>query len=371
MNGFKKAYLAICSPFLLTSAVNAQDTTLLNDGPYLFYKNGKPIVKTIRDNQIVTIENPTQIQVAFKAHTDWNFMVPIQSKLENEPADFQINTDKLLILSDIEGEFEAFRAILIANKVIDTQYKWTFGKGRLAIDGDLFDRGSNVPECLWLLYKLEQEAKAQGGYVHTLLGNHEIMNLSGDLRYVEPKYPKSAKLLGIDYMRLYDEQTELGRWLRTKNIVERIGGKLFMHAGLSPEVYQRKLTLEEINSKCRSYYASPKKALPDSMKVFFGKDSPFWYRGYFLAPKASLAEVEQILRFYNCTLIIVGHTILERNVAFYYGGKVLGVDVDQHAGKRAGALFTKGRWFAVDDQGKRKRLRYKRKNDDIKQEDIQ
>ncbi|MFX1707211.1 metallophosphoesterase [Chitinophaga sp. CC14] len=370
MNGFKKVYLALRSSFLFIPAVNAQDTALLNDGPYLFYENGKPVVKAIIDNQITRLENPKEVQVSFKDHADWNFTVPIQSRLENEPADFKLNIEKLFILSDIEGEFETFRKILIANKVIDEKYNWTFGKGRLVIDGDLFDRGNNVPETLWLLYKLEQEAKKQGGYVHTLLGNHEIMNLSGDLRYVEPKYLESAKLLGISYMRLYDHNTELGRWLRTKNIIERIGGKLFLHAGMSPEVYKHKLSVETINSKCRPYYASSKKDLPDSMKVFFGKDSPFWYRGYFLPPRTTTAELEKILRFYNCTLIIVGHTILKRNVAFYYGGKVLDVDTDQHAGKGAGALFTNAKWFAIDATGKRKRLHYKRKNDEIKEEDI-
>ncbi len=45
--------------------------------------------------------------------------------------------------------------------------------------GDMFDRGDQVTECLWLVYALEETAKAAGGYVHFILGNHELMNLQG------------------------------------------------------------------------------------------------------------------------------------------------------------------------------------------------
>lgn len=360
----------LCIPVIAVVQLNAQDKISVNDGPYVFYENGKTVVKRVKNNQVETLENPKQIKVEFNDHPDWNFSVSLKSKLENEPTDFFKSAEKLLVLSDIEGEFEGFRALLLANKVIDKNYKWIFGKGHLVIDGDLFDRGEQVPEYLWLLYKLEQDAKEQGGYVHTILGNHDIMNLSGDLRYVQPKYMESAKLMELDYMRLYDEHTELGRWLRTKNIVERIDDKLFMHAGMSPEVYALQIGLDEINAKARPYYATVKKDLPGQVKVFFGKDSPFWYRGYFMEPKATFALVERMLRYYECSLIVVGHTIVDKNVAFYYHNKVLAVDVDEHAGQRAGALFLHGKWYKVDDTGKRIRLYFIEGNDDIKKEQI-
>ena len=83
----------------------------------------------------------------------------------------------MFVLSDIEGEFAAFKSLMQGNGIMDQNYKWTFGDGHLVICGDLFDRGNRVTEYLWLLYKLEDEAKAQGGYVHVILGNHDIMNL--------------------------------------------------------------------------------------------------------------------------------------------------------------------------------------------------
>ena len=297
--------------------------------------------------------------VTFSKHPDWNFEVSMKAKLEIEPCVTKM-PEKLFLISDVEGEFEGFRSLLISNKVMDENYNWTFGKGHMVICGDLFDRGNEVPECLWLIYKLEQEAKAKGGYLHTLLGNHDIMNLSGDLRYVQPKYIEEAKAAGIDYMSLYSKDTELGKWLRTKNIIEKIGDNLCMHAGVAPQINKLKMRLQDINTKCRPFYdkaAKMEKNVDPSVADFFaGSTSLFWYRGYFAEPKATEAEVDETLSLYGVKRIVVGHTIVPGNVGFYYNGKVLGLDVNQHAGNHQAALMEKGKWFKVDDKGTRTEL---------------
>jgi hypothetical protein len=347
----------------------AAPDTLLEDGPYLFYKDGKAIVKSISSGKVITY-GADLIAVKFQEHPSWNFEVKLKPELVNEPSAYPA-ADKLLVLSDIEGEFAAFRSLLIANKVMDEHYNWLFGNGQLVIDGDLFDRGNEVPQYLWLLYKLDKEARKKGGYVHTLLGNHDIMNLSGDLRYLEAKYLKSAKVLGVPYMDFYTAQTELGRWLRTKNVIEKIGDKLFMHAGMSPKINALQLSIDDLNRKCRAYYGIDRHKLPEDLGVFFGADAPFWYRGYFMAPKATMATVDSTLHLYDCKQIIVGHTIIDKNVTMYYQGKVIGVDVDEHAGHRGAALFERDVWYKTDDKGKHERLIYKPENDQISKNEIQ
>ncbi|GAA4213241.1 hypothetical protein GCM10022289_45130 [Pedobacter jeongneungensis] len=118
---------------------------------------------------------------------------------------------------------------------------------------------------------MEEKAKAAGGYVHVILGNHDIMNLSGDFRHVDRKYMRIAESLGLDYIRLFDEDTELGRWLRTKNVVERVGDYLFVHGGISPEVLKLDLSLQQLNDIARPYYGVAKKELPVSVRPIFGK----------------------------------------------------------------------------------------------------
>lgn len=366
---------------LLVNCAKAQKTLPVTvDGPYVSYHDGRIYVATInkdddllfpvKDSYPDTQKNIT-LNVVPEGHADWAFKVKLKPVIENGASVYP-ESGKTLFISDIEGEFAGFRKILLVAKVIDTQYHWTFGKNALVIAGDLFDRGKDVLPELWLLYKLEDEAKAAGGKVHVILGNHDIMNLSGDHRYTDGKYFKNAWLLGTDCTALFGKDTELGRWLRSKNLVEKIGDVLVLHGGISPEVTQAALPLDQLNALCRPYYDQPYRNIPANSRVFFsGKTSPFWYRGYFRQPKISAAGLDSTLSLYGCKQILVGHTIIKaRGVAIYLGGKVIGVDVDEHRGQTAAALLENGKWYIVNVKGRKKRLNYRPENDRIKQSDI-
>ncbi|WP_431293388.1 metallophosphoesterase [Pedobacter sp. P26] len=337
----------------------------VNDGPYVVYSPDSILVSRVVAGKSVLERFPSKakgsknIDVKFEGNGDWNFIVALKPELKIEPSEFA-QPEKMFIVSDIEGEFEGFRKLLVANKIINEKYEWTFGKGHLVICGDLFDRGLSVTESIWLIYKLEGLAKAAGGYVHTILGNHDIMNLSGDLRYVQPKYMESAKILGVDYLSLYGVDSELGKWLRTKNTIEKIGDNLCMHAGVSPVINSLGLSVADINKLCRPYYDKVKvlKGVGDAKidPFFKGESSLFWYRGYFFDPKATEAEVLETLRVFGVKRIVVGHTIVPENIGFYYGGKVLGIDVNRHSGDHQGALFEDGKWYKVNERVERKAL---------------
>jgi len=334
----------------------------LNDGPYVNYEGDQLVIRAVVagkstiSTQPISKKKTAVINVLFPDNPKWNFKVPLKQVLIEENSDFA-QPEKVMFLSDIEGEFEALRSLLLANGVIDLSYKWTFGNGHLVICGDLFDRGKNVPETLWLLYKLEDLAIKAGGYVHVILGNHDVMNLSGDLRYLQKKYLESAKLMNLDYISLYDTHAELGRWLRTKNTIEKIGDNLCMHAGVAPIINGLNLSVTEINRLCRPYYDKAKVLRgvgnPVIDPFFTGSTSLFWYRGYFSEPKATEEEVNATLKTFNVARIIVGHTIVPGNVGFYYGRKVLGLDVNQHDDDHQAAVFDKGKWFKVDSEGKK------------------
>ena len=116
------------------------------------------------------------------------------------------------------------------------------------IVGDVFDRGDKVTETLWALFKLEKQAKAAGGKVHLLLGNHEFMILHGDIRYINPKYRFTTGSFGIEYPKLYDQHTVMGRWLRSKNISTVINGIGFVHGGYSQELLNKESSLKVLNN---------------------------------------------------------------------------------------------------------------------------
>jgi DNA repair exonuclease SbcCD nuclease subunit len=339
------------------SRTNAQD------GPYVFYRNKIIITKTIQDGRVKTdtispVEKLTHpLAIHFTGHPDWDFTVNLKPAIIDEPGVFP-EANKVIAFSDIEGEFEPFRKMLVKNKVIDEQYNWLFGQGVLVIAGDLFDRGKDVNAFLWVLYKLESEAKEKGGYVHVILGNHDIMNLSGDFRYVEPVYLTHARQMGMQYKNLYAGNTELGRWLRSKNILEKVGDLLFLHGGVSREVNDVRMSIDDVNSQCRPYYdlAGMPEKIPDKISIFFeGSTSPFWYRGYFYEPKADLSQVDNTLKLYDCSHIIVGHSIMD-SISILYNGKVIGIDVNEHEGNAQGLLIEDRKYYKIDASGEKKLL---------------
>lgn len=283
------------------------------------------------------------------------FSFRIKSELYNERSIYG-NPSKILALSDIEGNFNSFRRLLLKNRVIDRYYQWTFEDGHLVIVGDCFDRGEQVTECLWLIYSLEERAKREGGYVHFILGNHEMMNMNGDWRYIHPKYAMASRSHAAR-TALYGGNNELWRWLHTKNIIEKIGDTLFVHGGIAPQFLLLKETIAGINNKVRPYYNRANELFADPLlKIVFNSDaSPFWYRGYY-KQAASEELIDATLAHFGVNTIVTGHTIVE-NVTSYFNGKVINVNTDHAAGNSQALLIKKSKFYKIELKGKREKIK--------------
>ena len=94
------------------------------------------------------------------------------------------NVERIVAVGDVHGAYDALLQTLQTADVIDKSHSWSGGKTHLVFTGDLLDRGAKSREVMDLVMRLEKEARRRGGRVHLLLGNHEVMNLNGDLRYV-------------------------------------------------------------------------------------------------------------------------------------------------------------------------------------------
>ena len=333
------------------------------DGPYVQYKGDQVFVTYIMDSNGTKILKKDSIALQQKANlslkvmTDIpgkSFQVQLKKKLQIEKSEFR-KAKKLLVLSDIEGNFDAFRKLLQVNNVIDEDFNWKFDDGHLVLVGDFFDRGQHVTEVLWLIYYLEDKAKAAGGYVHFILGNHEIMNLGNDLRYVQQKYLDNAGLFHQPYVSLYDENSELGRWLRTKNIVEKIGDIMFLHGGISGYVARMDITIPDINRLARPYYADSTSKYTDPKTIIIYSDvGPFWYRGYYVKNNPGIPlQIDSTLWQFEANHIITGHTIVADTISVWYKGKVLNTDVHHASGKSEALLIEKDKYYRVNAEGKK------------------
>ena len=265
----------------------------------------------------------------------------------------------MFIISDIEGNFKGFADIMKAAGVISDNFEWTFGNGHIVLVGDFFDRWINVTECLWLIYKLEDEALRTGGKVHLILGNHEMMNLKEKYKYVRNKYKVNAEALKLEYKKWYAPDTELGRWLRSKNGIEKIGDYLFLHGGISKDFPKDKYTLTEINDNIRAGIDKDFKEGEASKDIFIGNNSPLWYRGI-VDTAESREDLEQILNSFNAKIMILGHTIVDE-IKYLYNKKVIAIDLEHQINTANGNMYAlwyeKGDFYVIDNKGTKLNLK--------------
>ena len=354
-----KVYFTIS---FLISCTFVHGQSLSSDGPYLFQEEGEWIAYSVKGSFLKQETLPVnRMAKQLTVETDQkgkSFEVTLKPGLSYELATYDI-PEKLAAVSDIEGNFGPLRKLLQASGVIDENLDWSFGEGHLVLTGDFFDRGDMVTEVLWLIYKLEDQAWNQGGQVHFILGNHEIMNLKGDLRYVNEKYEESAKLMNKSVFDLYKSNTELGQWLRTKNVVEKIGDLLFVHAGISKEVNELSLSPEEINGLLRPWYDKYPDYAPSNVKLLMSGDSgPYWYRGYYgRYQDDNVGEIiDQTLEQYEVSKIITGHTVVAETISTHHDGKVINIDTRHSEGQSEALLIEDGEYYAIDLEGRKRTL---------------
>ena len=108
---------------------------------------------------------------------------------------------RIVAVGDVHGAFDEMVSILQRAGLIDAEHHWIGGDSVLVQTGDLVDRGPKSCAVMDLVMALEKEASQQKGRVVALLGNHELMILYGDLRYV----------VAQDYASFVDEKSEKRR----------------------------------------------------------------------------------------------------------------------------------------------------------------
>ena len=198
--------------------------------------------------------------------------------------------ERIVAFADVHGAYDSLVAILRETGVVDESLKWRAGRTHLVGLGDIVDRGAESRKALDLLMRLEQEANDAGGAVHLLLGNHEVMNIAGDLRYVSnAEYAAFAgeadatsreatwnAILAKDpaasraefdaayppgyfgHRQAFSPEGPYGRWLMEKPVLIVVNDSAFVHAGLSPMVASLGLdaTNQALHAQLRNYLQS-------------------------------------------------------------------------------------------------------------------
>ena len=270
---------------------------------------------------------------------------------------------RIVAIGDLHGDYDAWRAVAAASGLIDAKGKWTGGKAVLVQLGDVPDRGPDSLKIIRDLMRLQREASRKGGKVYALVGNHEAMNMTNDLRYVHPgeyaafadaqsasrrdivyesnkaaieaaykaKFPtmtpdviraewmKTMPPGKVEHQLAWAPDGEIGRWVLRNPAVLKIGDTLFVHGGISAAYAA--MPIEVINRRVAAAVKAREEA-PAS--IINDPRGPLWYRGLVtregadettVAPMSAETppltidqEVDLVLNSFRVKRIVVGHT---------------------------------------------------------------
>lgn len=270
---------------------------------------------------------------------------------------------RIVAVGDLHGDYDAWEAIARAAGLVDAKGRWTGGNATLVQMGDVPDRGPDSLKIIRQLMKLQREAKAKHGRVIALVGNHEAMNMTGDLRYVHPgeyraftdrqskerrdrvyeanraaietaykardpnitaqairdAWMKANPVGMLEHQAAWGPEGDVGKWVVGNPAVVKIGDNLFVHGGISAAYTQ--YSPEQINRRVVDALKARDEA-PTS--IINDPVGPLWYRGLVtrepgdeatVAPVAANGqqptieqEIALVLEAFHVRRVIVAHT---------------------------------------------------------------
>lgn len=269
---------------------------------------------------------------------------------------------RIVVVGDVHGDLPGLLTVLKDAGLIDDRNDWRGGQARLVQLGDLPDRGPDTRRIVELMQRWQRQAAAAGGAVYGLIGNHEAMNMLGDLRYVHPGEFEAFRGWGsrsrqsrhyrehvaqrrrdepgfeadavyreafnaryplgfVEHRNAWAPDGEIGAWVLEQPAVLRLGRILFLHGGISPELTT--LSVDGINAAIRQDLVLG----PAEAELAVAENGPLWYRGLALGEGESAAEhVRAVLAAFDVDRIVVGHTPTPGAVLPRFGGRVIVAD---------------------------------------------
>lgn len=225
---------------------------------------------------------------------------------------------RLVAIGDLHGDLAATRSALKAAGAIDDADNWIGGDLVVVQTGDVLDRGDDEQAIFDLLFGLESKAKAAGGELILLIGNHELMNAAGDFRYVTPK----ARNAFGDRVAALEPGGEYAKKIAQHDVIAIVGDTVFSHAGpVGPFATQ----LDEVNMTSRCWLDGQGGNGYEPPIAMTSEDSPVWTRAYGLET-ADCDAAKAAMNAIGVKRIVVGHTV-QPHINSLCDGTVWRIDV--------------------------------------------
>lgn len=316
---------------------------------------------------------------------------------------------RIIAIGDLHGDYEAFEALLNEAGLTDIRGRWTGGEAILVQTGDVPDRGPDSLKIIQRLQELQKKAPRKGGQVITLVGNHEAMNVTGDLRYVHPgeyeaftnrnsrqrreatyeanrdaiekfyleqdstlssndikaKWFEATPLGKLEHQRAWRPDGDVGEWIAGNPAIAIIGDSIFVHGGISQEYTS--FSISDMNAMIRDALVA-RAAGPGG--ILYDEKGPLWYRGNVRVASDETAamensteettdtslsqkdEIDLVLETFGVARIVIGHTPSLGGIRATYNAKVIQIDTgisDYYGGAQSFLEITDGALIAHDN----------------------
>jgi hypothetical protein len=229
-------------------------------------------------------------------------------------------TGRVVAVGDLHGDLDITRKVLRAAGAIDTSDKWIGGKLVVVQTGDTIDRGDDDRAVIDLLERLRGEAKKAGGELIAMSGNHETMNVAGDLRYVSEA---SAAAFEQGRAQAFAPGGPYARIFASWPVITKVDRSVFVHGGVL--LKHVRYGIDRVNDETAAWMRG-ERAAP---VIMMGEDAPVWSRLYSAddaLPAEACAQLKQVLSELGADRMVVGHTPQARGINSACGDRVWRID---------------------------------------------
>jgi hypothetical protein len=256
--------------------------------------------------------------------------------------------ERVIAIGDLHGDYERYFDVMRSAGLIDKKGRWSGGETHLVQTGDIPDRGPDTRKIIDHLVKLSRQAEKKGGYIHLLIGNHEAMNVVGDLRYVtreefqaftgrnserlqdlqwqrqldwmkvnvldfdsmdieayRAEWQEKVPLGWVEHRMAWSMTGEYGQYVSGNKVAVMVNDSIFLHGGISRDYC--KLSLATMTGHAMEAMENYD---PQVTTIIDDPMGPLWYRGYAREPESEVytQTLDNILERYGAKRIVVGHS---------------------------------------------------------------
>lgn len=288
--------------------------------------------------------------------------------------------ERVVAIGDLHGDYEQYLRVMRAAGLLDKKGKWSGGDTHLVQTGDITDRGPHSRKIIDHLVKLSKQARREGGYIHMLIGNHEAMNVTGDLRYVSSgeyqafttrnssrlqelqwraqlewmrgnlpdfetldleayrqQWQQQVPLGWVEHRQAWSLSGDYGAWVKGNQVAVQINDTIFLHGGISAKYcsFSLQSLTEQVMDAMQAFDPAVESIVTDPL-------GPLWYRGMANEDEAGVFSqtLDNILERYQARRVVIGHTPTGGVVWPRFDGRVVANDtgIAAHYGSHLGVL---------------------------------